>query len=62
MHRWKRFFAIAFSQIAIGDLLRFAAALAGGSDARFAATVVGMVAIGIGAALANPQISSVILP
>jgi hypothetical protein len=40
----------------------FAAALAGGSDARFAATVVGMVAIGIGAALANPQISSVILP
>lgn len=57
---WRRFFAAAFSLMAIGDLLLLVAALADGADARFAATVAGMVTIGIGAALANPQISSVI--
>jgi MFS family permease len=57
---WKRFFATAFSLIAIGDVLLLAAALTDRLDVRFAATIAGMVTIGIGAALANPQIGSVI--
>ncbi|WP_407146460.1 MFS transporter [Bradyrhizobium sp. ORS 86] len=58
---WRRFFALAFGVIAVGDGLLVLAAL--GSDATMCllATCAGMLTIGVGAALANPQMSGVVL-
>ncbi|WP_320416147.1 MFS transporter [Bradyrhizobium roseum] len=58
---WKRFFVIAFGLIAAGDALLALAAVCGSPVMRLAATVGGMLTIGVGAALANPQMSSVVL-
>jgi MFS family permease len=56
---WQRLFAIAFGIIAIGDVSLVIAALSEASSTRIVATMVGMLTIGIGAALANPQLSGV---
>ncbi len=56
---WQRLFAIAFGIIAIGDVSLVIAALSETSSTRIVATVVGMLTIGVGAALANPQLSGV---
>jgi MFS family permease len=58
---WRRLFIIAFALVAIGDVWLVIAALSGGRELRLAATGVGMAAIGVGAALANPQLSGVVL-
>ncbi|HEY4168951.1 MAG TPA: MFS transporter [Reyranella sp.] len=58
---WRRLFAIAFGFVAIGDVSLVSAALSDGPEMRLAATVAGMATIGIGAALANPQLSGVVL-
>jgi MFS family permease len=58
---WKRFFVVAFGIIAAGDGLLVLAALAAAPPTRLAAMIVGMLTIGIGAALANPQMSSIAL-
>ena len=58
---WRRFFAVAFGVMAIGDVLLVLAALSNEPAIRLAATVFGMLAIGTGAALANPQMSNVVL-
>jgi EmrB/QacA subfamily drug resistance transporter len=58
---WRRLFTIAFGLVAIGDVWLVIAALSDGREMRLAATVVGMAAIGVGAALANPQLSGVVL-
>jgi MFS family permease len=57
---WRRFFAVAFCVMALGDALLVMAALSGSPTTRLAVTVAGMVTIGIGAAMANPQISNVV--
>ena len=56
---WRLLFTIAFGIITIGGVSLVIAALSATPSTRFVATVVGMVTIGIGAALANPQLSSV---
>jgi MFS family permease len=56
---WQRLFAIAFGIIAIGDVSLVIAALSETPSIRTVATVVGMLTIGVGAALANPQLSGV---
>lgn len=56
---WKRLFAIAFGIIIVGDASLVIAALADTPSIRLVATIVGMLTIGIGAALANPQLSGV---
>jgi MFS family permease len=58
---WRRFFVIAFAIIAAGDVLLVLAAVLASPAMRLAATSAGMLTIGIGAALANPQMSSVVL-
>ena len=58
---WQRFFVVAFAVIATGDALLVLAAVVDGPIVRPAATIAGMLIIGIGAALANPQMSSVVL-
>lgn len=58
---WRRLFTIAFGLIALGDGSLVIAALSDDPARRLAATVAGMVTIGIGAALANPQLSGVAL-
>ena len=58
---WRRLFTIAFGLIAIGDASLVIAALSVNPATRLAATVAGMAIIGVGAALANPQISGVAL-
>ncbi|MCP4619367.1 MAG: MFS transporter [Bradyrhizobium sp.] len=58
---WRRFFAVAFGIMIAGDGLLVLAALATDPVTRLAMTIAGMLAIGIGAALANPQISGVAL-
>jgi MFS family permease len=55
---WRRFFACAFGIIAIGDILLIVAALSASPSIRIAASIVGMAVIGIGAALANPQLGN----
>jgi MFS family permease len=50
---WRRLFTIAFGLVAIGDVWLVIAALSDGREMRLAATVVGMAAIGVGAALAG---------
>jgi MFS family permease len=58
---WRRFFVVAFGIIAAGDALLALAAVSTSPAMRLAATVAGMLTIGVGAALANPQMSSVVL-
>jgi MFS family permease len=54
---WRRLFAIAFGVIAVGDVSLVIAALSETPPIRIVATVTGMLTIGVGAALANPQLS-----
>jgi MFS family permease len=58
---WRRFFLVAFGFIAAGDALLVIAAVSPSPVMRLAATVAGILTIGVGAALANPQMSSVAL-
>src|SRR5207237_3986894 len=58
---WRRFFIAAFGIIATGDVLLVLAAVTPNPAACLAATIAGMLTIGVGAALANPQMSSVVL-
>jgi MFS family permease len=58
---WRRFFIVAFGIIAIGDLFLAFAALSASPAMRLAATIAGMLTIGVGAALANPQMGNVVL-
>ena len=58
-HGWKLLFTIAFGIIAVGDASLVISALSDKPSTRFAATLLGMLTIGIGAALANPQLSGV---
>jgi MFS family permease len=58
---WRRFFVVAFGIISAGDGLLALAAVSSSPAMRLAATITGMLTIGIGAALANPQMSSVVL-
>jgi EmrB/QacA subfamily drug resistance transporter len=58
---WRHFFIVAFGIIATGDGLLVFAALATDATVRLAATIAGMLTIGVGAALANPQMSSIVL-
>ena len=58
---WRRLFTTAFGLVAMGDVSLVIAALSDGPAMRLAATVAGMATIGVGAALANPQLSGVVL-
>jgi MFS family permease len=58
---WRRFFIVAFGIVAIGDLFLVLAALFASPAMRLAATIAGMLTIGVGAALANPQMGNVVL-
>jgi MFS family permease len=58
---WRRFFVVAFGIIAAGDALLALAAVSSSPAMRLATTITGMLTIGVGAALANPQMSSVVL-
>jgi MFS family permease len=58
-HGWKLLFTIAFGIITVGDASLVISALSDTPSTCFVATVVGMLTIGIGAALANPQLSGV---
>jgi MFS family permease len=58
---WRRFFVVAFGIISAGDGLLALAAVSSSPAMRLAATITGMLTIGVGAALANPQMSSVVL-
>jgi predicted MFS family arabinose efflux permease len=58
---WRRFFVVAFGIIAAGDALLALAAISSSPAMCLAATITGMLTIGVGAALANPQMSSVVL-
>jgi MFS family permease len=58
---WQRFFVVAFGIIAAGDALLALAAVSTSPAMRLAATITGMLTIGVGSALANPQMSSVVL-
>ncbi len=56
---WRRLFTIAFGIITIGNISLVIAALSETPATRIVATAAGMLTIGVGAALANPQLSSV---
>jgi EmrB/QacA subfamily drug resistance transporter len=58
---WRRFFVVAFGVMATGDGLLVFASLAADPLMRLATTIAGMLTIGVGAALANPQMSGVAL-
>jgi len=58
---WRCFFVVAFGIMAAGDALLALATVSTSPAMRLAATIAGMLTIGIGAALANPQMSSVVL-
>jgi len=58
-HGWKLLFTIAFGIMVAGDALLVIAAFSETPSTRLLATVAGMLTIGIGAALANPQLSGV---
>lgn len=58
---WRLLFTIAFGIVTVGDVSLLIAALSEIPSIRFVATVVGMATIGVGAALANPQLSSIAL-
>ena len=68
-YRWPSFrdalgmaslFRIAFGLVVIGDVCLMIAALSDGPEIRLAAAVAGMAIIGVGAALANPQLSGIV--
>jgi MFS family permease len=56
---WRCLFTIAFGIITIGNISLVIAALSETLATRIVATAAGMLTIGVGAALANPQLSSV---
>jgi len=58
---WRRLFSIAFGLVTFGDVSLVIAALWDNPRMRLTATVAGMVVAGVGAALANPQLSGVAL-
>jgi EmrB/QacA subfamily drug resistance transporter len=58
---WRRFFIVAFAIMAVGDVLLVFAAVSADAALRLAATIAGMLAIGFGSALANPQMGNVAL-
>ncbi len=58
---WRRHFAVSLALIAIGDLLLLAATWRAGAPETLALMLAGMVLIGIGAALAHPQLSGAML-
>jgi MFS family permease len=58
---WRRFFMAALGVVASGDALLVIAALSADGAMRSIATAAGMLTIGIGAALANPQLGNVAL-
>jgi MFS family permease len=58
---WRRFFVVAFGVIVGGDGLLVFATLTTDPVKRLAVTIAGMLTIGVGAALANPQMSGVAL-
>ena len=58
---WRHFFIVAFGIVAIGDLFLVFAALSPSPAMRLAATIAGMLTLGVGAALANAQMGNVVL-
>lgn len=56
---WRRYFGTAFGVMTTGNMLLIAAATATDAQTRLVGTFLGMVTIGIAAALVNPQTSSV---
>jgi len=58
---WRRFFLVAFGMIIAGDGLLALATLAADPMGLLAMTIAGMLTIGVGAALDNPQMSGVAL-
>jgi EmrB/QacA subfamily drug resistance transporter len=58
---WRSFFIVAFGTVAAGDVLLVFAAVSTNPAIRLVATIAGMLTIGVGAALANPQMSSIVL-
>lgn len=58
---WRRLFTIAFGLVAIGDGCLVIAALSEVPEMRLTTAISGMTIMGIGAALANPQLSRVVL-
>jgi MFS family permease len=58
---WRRLFIAAYGLMAAGDVSLLIAAMSEGAQLRLIATLAGMVIVGTGAALANPQLSAVAL-
>jgi EmrB/QacA subfamily drug resistance transporter len=58
---WRLFFIVAFGILALGDALLVGATLSVSPALRLASTAGGMLTIGAGAALANPQMGNVAL-
>jgi hypothetical protein len=58
---WQRLFIAAYGLMATGDVSLLIAATSEGPQLRLIATLAGMVIVGTGAALANPQLSAVAL-
>lgn len=58
---WRRLFAVALGIVLAGDAALIAAAWTDDPALRFPATLLGMALIGIGAALAHPQLSGAVL-
>ena len=58
---WRRLFMAAYGLMAIGDASLLIAAMSGDPQLRLIATLAGMIIVGTGAALANPQLSAVAL-
>ena len=58
-HGWRLFFTIAFAVMLLGDASLAISALSETPSTRLVAAAVGMLGIGVGAALANPQLSGV---
>ncbi len=58
---WRRLFTVAYCLIAVGNVLLAVSALSDSAATRMVTSIAGMAAMGVGAALANPQLSSVVL-
>lgn len=58
-HGWRLFFTVAFAVMLLGDASLAISALSETPSTRLLAAAVGMLGIGVGAALANPQLSGV---
>jgi MFS family permease len=58
---WRRHFACALAIMAAGDAIITIALLSGGSTPPIAMVICGMVTIGVGVALAHPQLSGAVL-